>query len=397
MKISFTATSLLLVAAASLLSPKVTRSTEDTAAIFLTLSPSTRANGMGESLVAVADPALTYFNPAALGIFSLDNIGALGWSHADWMPGFDIEDLWIEQFYANLGYSLRRAQPGKSFNLSLGMQYRSHVINYGTGEGRDENNLPLGTYHAFERNRAIVLGVGFECGFEVGVGASIGQVYSHLQSSARNPVFDYGLMLRAPLIRILQKIGFSEFEDLEKISFNVTPSFGFAHLNEGEGLTYDAPPQGGTLPEGSSLSNPFPTLNRYGLALDFQLKYRSLALLGLLWSRSWTDHLEEEVNGELWNIKGWGLEYNLADVFIYRFGEYSSSEAFTSRDTHGYTIQTLGLTAALNKFYFSQQIRSNQILSYLLTHACFRYHYSNWESGNFILDNTQWIEFQLQF
>jgi len=362
---------------------------------FLMLSPSTRANGMGEALVAVADAELTYFNPAALGLFTLDHLGGIGWSSCQLFENYAL-DVPLEHFYINLGVDSRKFTSRQSFNVAVAAQYRSQTIDYGETEDRDENNNPIGTFHSYEHNRALIIALGLEYGFELGMGGSVGFLRSHLapqppggygipdgDRSGRS--YDVGVQARFPLRKLAQKFwGGDGLERMAPFAFELTPSFGWARLNMGEGL-------GGA-------SKPFPEYDRYGAAVALELTYQNVHLFDLLWTRSFADHaVEENHSGEAFEEEGWGVEFTAAELFSYRFGEYSTNTPEINRKTFGITAQTIGLTRALYELRLREQGSRYPILQYLLTHCSLSFSASWWETPNQILKERNWAEIKLIF
>jgi hypothetical protein len=358
---------------------------------FLLISPSVRANGMGEALVATADPSLTYFNPAALGIWSLNNLGAAGWSHGEWLPGFNLEDLWIRQIYASAGYSSRRLMPESPYNVSLGIQYRNHFINYGTTEITNESGQTTGQYHSFEQNHALTAGLGFEYGFELGAGVALGLLRSHLSPAhpGRTTTYDFGVQVRLPLAQMMRKFaGFDLAHAPAPLNLEIAPSLGFAKLDQGNSLIYDGIP----------VIHPLPKMNRWGTAVELSLKYREWPFFDLLWSVAWSHHMvEKNFQGEAFEIHSQGVEAAFFDVLVYRAGTYRANDGQTSRDTWGITAQTSGLTRAFYEFYLKNPEGNSVILEYLFTHANLQYNYSNMSTSNELLNNTTWWEISISF
>ena len=71
---------------------------QTTAVPFLEIAPDSRASGMGEGGVAIADNAwATFWNPAG---YAFQQGSEIAMSHADWLPSLGLSDLWI----AHLAY-----------------------------------------------------------------------------------------------------------------------------------------------------------------------------------------------------------------------------------------------------------------------------------------------------
>jgi hypothetical protein len=388
-------TAVMVLAAALSVTLKCTWATDESAPTFLLFSPSVRANGMGEALVAIADPSLIFFNPAALGIWSLNNLGAAGWSFSEWGPGFqtqfNIQNMWIRQIYMAGGFNLRRLKPNSPYNLSLGLEYRNHKMNYGEVVEVDPYGQMVSSGPSYEQNHALAMGLGFEYGLEVGIGATMGLIRSHISPShpGRTTAYDLGAQLRLPLVHMMRKFGeFDLTHTSAPFAVEITPSFGLARLSDGNPVIY----------EGISTGHTLPKMNRWGTAVEFSLNYREWQLLDLLWSDAWNhNQVEKNIQGEALEIHSQGIEAAFLDILVYRAGTYHTNDGQTSRDTWGFTAQTAGLTRAFYNLYLKESAGNSAVLEYLFTHANFKYNYSKMSTSNELLNNTNWWEFSLSF
>ncbi|NTW50724.1 MAG: PorV/PorQ family protein, partial [Chlorobiales bacterium] len=140
------------------------QNTITTAVPFLLISPDSRAGGMGEANVAIADNASAVFwNPAGLGFQKgLD----LNFTHANWLPAFN-----ADLFYDNL--TAKYAIPDYG-TFALGITY----LNLGEIERRDENNNPLGTFKSYEL--ALGLSYGVKVHPTLALGTAVRYIYSNL-------------------------------------------------------------------------------------------------------------------------------------------------------------------------------------------------------------------------
>ncbi|MFQ3599535.1 MAG: type IX secretion system outer membrane channel protein PorV [Chloroherpetonaceae bacterium] len=107
-----------------------------TAVPFLLISPDSRAGGMGEANVAIADNAAAMFwNPAGLGFQrGMD----FNFTHANWLPAFN-----ADLFYDNL--TMKRYIPGYG-TFGLGVTY----LNLGETEIRTAQNVAAGVIKSYE-------------------------------------------------------------------------------------------------------------------------------------------------------------------------------------------------------------------------------------------------------
>ena len=106
------------------------------AVVFLKIEPDSRAAGMGNAGVALADNASAIFwNPAGLA-FQRGTEAAI--THSEWLPEFDA-GLYYEYLVA------KHHLPGWG-TLGAHLTY----LNLGKHEGRDEQNNPTGTFRSYD-------------------------------------------------------------------------------------------------------------------------------------------------------------------------------------------------------------------------------------------------------
>jgi hypothetical protein len=135
-----------------------------TAVPFLLISPDSRAGGMGEANVAIADNAMAMFwNPAGLGFQrGMD----FYFTHANWLPAFN-----ADLFYDNL--TMKRYFPGYG-TFGLGITY----LNLGETEIRTAQNVAAGTIKSYEF--AITGSYGVQLSQTFAVGTSVRFIRSAL-------------------------------------------------------------------------------------------------------------------------------------------------------------------------------------------------------------------------
>ncbi len=134
------------------------------AVVFLKIEPDSRAAGMGNAGVALADNAsANFWNPAGL---AFQEGTELGLTHSNWLPEFNA-GLFYEYLMA------KKSVPG------IGT-FGAHVtyLFLGDHEGRDGQNNPTGTFRSYD------LAVGLSYGFKVmptlSLGTSLRFIYSNL-------------------------------------------------------------------------------------------------------------------------------------------------------------------------------------------------------------------------
>ncbi|RMF55736.1 MAG: hypothetical protein D6746_13340 [Bacteroidetes bacterium] len=210
------------------------------AVVFLKIEPDSRAAGMGNAGVALADNASALFwNPAGL---AFQEGTELGITHSNWLPEFNA-GLFYEYFVA------KHHIPGWG-------TFGGHVtyLFLGEHEGRDAQNNPTGTFRSFD------LSVGGSYGFKVSerlaLGTSLRFIYSSLApgqvvgsqetKAGVSAAFDVAALYRSPKFALG--------------SIGTTFSAGFNLANMGPTIQYSDNAQ----------ADPIPTNIRFGYAFTFE-------------------------------------------------------------------------------------------------------------------------------
>jgi hypothetical protein len=164
-----------------------------TAVPFLLIVPDSRAEGMGETGVAIADNAwAVYYNPAGL---AFQTGSELALTHTSWLPGLGLSDIWI----AHVAYK----QPVEELDGVVGGQF---------------TYLNLGEFNQTSPAGPEIIGkfTGYELAFagtystklseQLGIGTSVRVIYSHLapfgagqekgNGTSTGFCFDVGLLYR---------------------------------------------------------------------------------------------------------------------------------------------------------------------------------------------------------
>jgi len=163
---------------------------QTTAVPFLLIIPDSRAGGMGETGVAMADNVWAVFwNPAGL---AFQNNSQLAMSHTNWLPGLGLSDIWI----AHVGYK----QPLELLDGVIGGQLT--YLNLGTFNRTTTTPEIVGTFTGYEL--AVAATYSTKLSDQLGIGTSLRIIYSHLadqgagqekgSGSATGFCFDIGLL-----------------------------------------------------------------------------------------------------------------------------------------------------------------------------------------------------------
>jgi hypothetical protein len=211
------------------------------AVVFLKIEPDSRSAGMGNAGVALADNASAMFwNPAGLA-FQTGTEASI--THSNWLP----------EFNAGLFYEYLVA--------------KHHVPNWGTfgvhltylflgeHEGRDELNIPTGTFRSYD------LAIGASYGVKVtdrfGLGTSARFIYSNL---APKQVVG-GQATKAGVAAAFDISGLYKFDTIDLGTTKARPSIGFNLSNMGPKIQYSD----------SEQADPIPTNLRFGGAVTFDI------------------------------------------------------------------------------------------------------------------------------
>ena len=218
-----------------LLSHELNAQVTTSAVPFLLIAPNSRSSGMGEAGAGLADDVWAQFwNPAG---YAFQHGSEVAVSHANWLPGFGLSDLWI----AHTVY--KQYMESLDGTISAGLTY----LNLGefiqtASTGPEE----IGRFKGYEF--AITAGYGTKVLDELGVGVNARFIHSRLapfgtdQEKGRGVAsglsFDLGLMYKPTTVSI--PFTDVEFRDALNIGINVS--------NVGPNLTYIDKAQADPLP-----------------------------------------------------------------------------------------------------------------------------------------------------
>jgi hypothetical protein len=214
-----------------------------TAVPFLQIEPDSRAAGMGNSGVALADNASAIFwNPAGL---AQQRGAEVSLTHAPWLPAIT-SDLFYEYLV------------GKYHFEGIGT-FGAHItfLNLGEQENRDGGNVLLGTFRSYELATGVSYGRQITERFALGTGARF--IYSNLTGGATLP--GVGVEGKAGLSFGFDLAGLYAFKPFDLGSVPVTTKLGFNLANMGPAIGYT---EGGR-------EDPIPTNLRFGGAVSAQL------------------------------------------------------------------------------------------------------------------------------
>ncbi len=298
-----------------------------TAVPFLQIEPDSRAAGMGNTGVAIADNASAiYWNPAGL---AFQNQNQISVTHANWLPAFNA-DLFYDYLVGTYYVEGIGTIGGHITFLNLGEQTRT-----------DETGLELGRFNSFEISAGLSYGYRVSDNFSIGTG--LRYIYSSLaDGNVSGQEISPGSSVGVDLAALYKTDPFEVAN--RQASFNA----GFNLSNIGPGIQYTDNAQ----------KDPLPTMMRFGWAYTMDIdgngintitlsndiskimarnenvsddpenpEYESMGVMEALFN-SWGSY--ERFNGtETVNVSlgqqlmyGFGLEYWYDDLFALRSGYY---------------------------------------------------------------------------
>lgn len=184
----------LVVAYAQMVNAQVSTS----AVPFLLIAPNSRASGMGEAGAALADDASAlYWNPGGLAFQQGQEVSI---SHANWLPQFNLSDLYIDYLV------YRRPLPQLDGNIAASITY----LNLGSFTRTTVDPTPLETFNAYEFG--ITVGYSTKLSEELGIGVNGRYIHSRLapfgtaeevgQGVASGFAFDVGMLYKPKSLEI---------------------------------------------------------------------------------------------------------------------------------------------------------------------------------------------------
>jgi hypothetical protein len=225
-----------------------------TAVPFLLISPDSRAGGMGEANVAIADNAAAMFwNPAGLGFQrGMD----FNFTHANWLPAFN-----ADLFYDNL--TMKRYIPGYG-TFGLGVTY----LNLGETEIRTAQNVAAGVIKSYEF--AITGSYGVRLSQTFAVGTSVRFIRSALTNVGAGN--EQGAGIGTSISFDLALLWRPQFQGYLADRF----SFGLNISNIGPKMTYIDEAQADPLPTNLKVGFAYKILNNKYNSLTFAADFNKL-------------------------------------------------------------------------------------------------------------------------
>lgn len=402
----------------------------EAAALFLLISPTTEANGMGEASIAIPmnDPLTALRNPAQLGFQSANNYFSYSTNASDWLPNFNIPDLRYRTDGFTSGVNFQNIF-GDGHNLSFGYGYYHTFFNMGLFSIRGENNEDLGSFYATEYANQWTVSAAIDYYLKLSVGFSYKSIrplmmvfYDLYLTNGNAKAKDYGLLLDVPLIKITNAI----LSNPIKIHPNIYPSanisLGAVWQNIGDDFNYS-----------TFFPDPLPRIGRVGIGTNFSFDYRkndfAIQLVSFKWTVEASDMLIDrwgdirDQAGNIIKLRGWsyrggmgdikffdevilghsnyrterrrGWELSIAEILSVRYGRLTDRMGNRHVTTNGIGIQSKGLFQIIKLIVPNTEWKT--IPNFLLSHLNFRYDQSTWSTveTDHPLNNTKFEGFSM--
>lgn len=292
---------------------------------FLNMSPSVRANGMGEAGTALIDQHATFFNPGSLGL-TLDGERF----QLSFMPvrvkvgGLDN----VRYGYLGINVKLLTGHLSGRRPYVLNLAYRlTHlrstflITTYGN---------PMGEYIT-ERERAhsFSAGVGVSEFFDIGLGTTFKvMTWDTENDRGDGTAVDLGLIIRVPP----DKFTFLNSSN-DELRWHLSPVFGHAWCNIGD-VSLNS--------ESYNLRN----TKRFGLAVEMGLERKTTTRQTMLFMLTPTAEIDDDVRRTIYK---YGIEALVYDAAAIRYGGIDDDG---NHESWGVGLKSLGLARLVTDLFF---------------------------------------------
>lgn len=372
--------------------------------LFLLISPSPQANGMGQTYGTLAgeEPMASIFNPASLGLFARNHfVGASFYPEkAPWLP--QLGGLTYNSHALNFGLNLKEITGlPVSAGLGLGRVY----LDYGKQSFVSLEGLePYVTMHAYDRANIVSIAASvdyyllFSAGFNYKwIESQLGYDFrKNTANKANVNAYDLGIIVRAPLVKIAAKLWDKPAIRFRDVVPYLTPGFYYAMTNIGDKISYM-----------EGMADPLPRNLSMGFHFLAGFKYESrhgaFNLYSFKWAREADDMLVSRSKNGNWRylsptddinfgnnillgksndkiITKTGWEYNIGDFVFIRRGKYQDVSGRVVFSTKGWGASLLQPLRIMDVFHV---INADNIAIKILTHLNVIYNETEVQSSDY--------------
>jgi hypothetical protein len=315
---------------------------------FLNISPSVRANGMGQVGVAVADYNSFYSNPSEVALLAENDYIFFSTyvKHVTNPPGFA-----FSSFSAGISSHLRPFQIGVAYyRTRMGMSIE--VPSY------EEVGDTSFTFKDVANN--FVVGAAYSGIVRIGIGATFKRITeSSNDNQAEGNAFDFGFLIQGSQE---SRLGSTAQETEWKLV--TIPSLGFAWCNYGDKLLFERH------------DYPLPKTSKAGFSLELALDYHKFdnpwRIVTLLFAAETSENLAEDSDSRT----NYGMESVLFDAVALRIGR-----VYPEMTTSGLTVSSFGIARIITELINKDGAGSKGIESLFSEHLGFEYSFAHYEAS----------------
>ena len=386
---------------------------------FLNIPTSVEANGMGgiSTVANASSPSAMMFNPAQLGMHTQSNFFSteLNTSRTEWLPSFNLNDLYITNSSFALGTKLPLSE---SSTISIGIGYSRLYLNLGkfilSSEG-DPSSAAV--FEGHEASDNFSTGIGIDNGVKIAAGMTLKKITSALSpigsaqeggsGTARLWAMDFGLVGTLPIVPFMERLD-DVAENSAAPFLSVSGAYALNNL-------------GGEVSYIGSQSDPLPRTARLGLSFNAGMMYRAnsvlFELLNVTIAREAENFLFNRFNDGRWEYTGSligninftqdvlqaeahgyvsvrrGFSIGLFETVTIREGSYQGDGELVY-NTSGFSISTLGVSKFIASFIHERA--GFDPVEFFASHLEIRYNHSTY-SDHPILDTTEFDTIVLSF
>lgn len=357
-----------------------------TAASFLTIITSARANGMGGCAANMVSEEAALYNPGALGLFHLEKYLAVTYPfETQWVPDATSSST-VESFNVSAGACLPQAILGaeNSPKIAVAAAYARARLDFPQTLPRTTYDDPLGMgvevidFHEIADYYSVA--VATEYYLRVGFGYSHKRIFERIfDNSVTATVHDYGMVIELPIGNLLRSCPTGGGFIGSPVGFAVTPSLGYVKANLGDDIGY----------QDSGPAYSPPKISRFGLAMFCAVRVKDSELGSLRITRE----IERDLVGDRVEYKKIGGEAGLLGIAYLRVGNRNSESSLDDLDTFGFGIRAAGAIAWLKNFHVLH--RGNNLLGRMLNTLDLTFDYARYSSDDSPLDDTEFYKLSL--
>ncbi|MBN2102911.1 hypothetical protein JW835_02620 [bacterium] len=396
----------------------------ETAVLFLLISPSPQANGMGHTYAAAAskDPMASLMNPAYLGCYTEHYNAGLSFSYADWLPEL-VSDMSYHCVSANAGLTL------KKMPVSFGLGLHRIFLDMGENVWTSESGTELDRFESCDKAHVLSLAGSWNYLINFSAGMNIKWIHSMLApdwisvgskqgaGEAKSTAYDFGMALKIPAVQSFEHIyGDPIFGDFP-VSIFLTPGVNYSINNIGEKLTYMDPKEADPLPRAARTGIHFETGLRYQHN-DFRFNIVSFCYareaMDILAEKQWdANHektsiryqsglgdidffhniLQGKKNYHAETMDGW--EFSLCETADLRYGYYEDISGNVNYHTLGVSLNILP-AFKLYRYLFGH-LDHDDLIDFFITYGDIEILYSQYDTDKgHPLQGTYFVGFRLQ-